>query len=41
LAIGSLAPQLSIALVGLFFAKDDIGVSAVAQSSVFKLLVPY
>jgi Ca2+/Na+ antiporter len=36
MAAGSSAPELATVIIGVFFAKDDIGVSGVIGSAVFK-----
>ena len=37
MSAGSSAPELSTALIGVFVAKDDIGVSGVVGSAVFNI----
>lgn len=36
--IGSSAPELGTVIIGVFFAKDDIGVSGVIGSAVFNIM---
>lgn len=36
MAAGSSAPELATVIIGVFFAKDDIGISGVIGSAVFK-----
>jgi Ca2+/Na+ antiporter len=38
MAAGSSAPELATVIIGVFFAKDDIGVSGVIGSGGFDLL---
>jgi Ca2+/Na+ antiporter len=37
MAAGSSAPELAASLIGLFVAKDDIGIGAVVGSAVFNI----
>ena len=37
MAAGSSAPELATSTIGLFLAKDDIGVSGVVGSAVFNI----
>lgn len=38
MAAGSSAPELATVVIGVFFAKDDIGVSGVIGSAVFNIM---
>lgn len=38
MAAGSSAPELATVIIGVFFAKDDIGVSGVIGSAVFNIM---
>lgn len=38
MAAGSSAPELGTVIIGVFFAKDDIGVSGVIGSAVFNIM---
>lgn len=39
MAAGSSAPKLAIVVLGVFFAKDDVGTSEIIGSAVFKNVV--
>lgn len=38
MAAGSSAPELATVVIGVFFAKDDIGISGVIGSAVFNIM---
>ena len=38
MAAGSSAPELATVIIGVFFAKDDIGLSGVIGSAVFNIM---
>lgn len=38
MAAGSSAPELATVIIGVFFAKDDIGISGVIGSAVFNIM---
>lgn len=38
MALGASAPELFIALIGVFIAEDDIGTSTILGSAVFNLI---